>query len=232
MSMFGPTHSLPRLSRSNAGRETVLSVLDLGSSKVCCLVGRLVPREKGGAALPGRSHAIEIIGFGHHRSAGVKAGTIVDMDAAESAMRLAVDSAERSAGVTIDSVIVSTSAGRLGSRTFSSSITLDGSEVEPRDLRTVLHAGADHAVEDGRAVLHSLPIGYSLDGEHRVVEPVGLAGEELGVDMHVVTAQAAPLRNLEATINRLHLGVEAVAATPYASGLATLADDETRIGCA
>jgi cell division protein FtsA len=81
-------------------------------------------------------------------------------------------------------------------------------------------------------VMHSLPIGYSLDGNRGMHDPIGMLGETLGVDMHVVTADEAPLRNLELAINRCHLEVETVVATPYASGLAALVDDEAELGVA
>ena len=81
-------------------------------------------------------------------------------------------------------------------------------------------------------MLHSLPIGYSLDGDRGIRDPRGMLGETLGVDMHVVTADEAPLSNLELAINRCHLSVETVVATPYASGLAALVDDEAELGCA
>ena len=81
-------------------------------------------------------------------------------------------------------------------------------------------------------MLHSLPIGYSLDANRGVHDPIGMLGETLGVDMHVVTADEAPLSNLELAINRCHLEVETVVATPYASGLAALVDDEAELGVA
>ena len=96
----------------------------------------------------------------------------------------------------------------------------------------MLSAGGAHAASEGRVVLHSLPIGYSLDANRGVHDPIGMLGETLGVDMHVVTADEAPLSNLELAINRCHLEIETVVATPYASGLAVLVDDEAELGAA
>ena len=96
----------------------------------------------------------------------------------------------------------------------------------------MLGAGGAHSVSDGRMVLHSLPIGYALDANRGIHDPIGMLGETLGVDMHVVTADEAPLRNLELAINRCHLEIETVVATPYASGLAVLVDDEAELGVA
>ena len=220
MSLFRSSSDIAHLGKLSTSRATTLSVIDVGSSKICCMVARLTPRDES-SVLPGRSHNVEVLGFGHQRSQGIKSGVVVDMDLAERALRLAVDGAERSAGVTVDS-----------SDTFSSSVVLGGREAEASDVKAVLAAGYEHALEDQRIPLHALPIGYSLDKEHGIRDPLAMAGEELGVDMHVVSADYAPLRNLEACINRSHLSVDAMVAAPYASGLAALVDDEARMGCA
>jgi cell division protein FtsA len=223
--LLSPDRTKPRLP---ARRSMVVSVLDVGSSKVACLIARLKPRSAGDV-LPGRTHSVEVIGIGHQRSRGIKAGVVVDLDAAEQAIRQAVDAAERMAGVTIDSLIVNVSCGRLGSETYSASVDLSGEVGEP-DIARVLAAGRAHSVSPGRSVIHSLPIGYSLDGSRGVQDARGMVGQRLGVDMHFVTADEAPLRNLELCINRCHLTVEAMVATPYASGLAALVDDEAHLG--
>jgi cell division protein FtsA len=210
-------------------RSTVVSVLDVGSSKVCCLIARLKPRD--GEALKRRTHAVEVLGFASTRSRGIKSGMVVDLEEAEQAIRLAVDAAERMAEVTVGSLIVNLSCGRLKSETFSASAAVGG-PVSEADIQRVLGAGGAHSVSDGRMVLHSLPIGYSLDDNRGVHDPVGMIGETLGVDMHVVTADEAPLRNLELAVNRCHLEIETVVATPFASGLSTLVDDEAELGVA
>jgi cell division protein FtsA len=136
------------------------------------------------------------------------------------------------AGVTVESLIVSLSAGRLVSEAFSADISLGGHQVADGDIARVLRAGAEHALAAERSVVHSIPIGFSLDGENGVSDPRGMVGEKLGVNMHVVTAENGPVRNLELCVNRAHLSVEAAVATPYASGLAALVDDEAEMGCA
>ncbi|PWL16999.1 cell division protein FtsA [Falsochrobactrum shanghaiense] len=218
-------------SGSSGRKARLLTVLDVGSSKVCCVIARLRPHESG-PLLPGRTHRMEVLGIGHQRSRGVKSGVIIDLDAAEQSIRLAVDAAERMAGLTVDSLIVNISAGRLKSETFTASINLGGHEVEPTDIRRVLAAGAKQALAAERHLVHSLPVGYTLDGERGIRDPLGMLGDSLGVDMHVLTADSAPLRNLELCINRCHLSVEAIVATPYASGLSALVGDEAEMGAA
>jgi len=231
MSIISQYGLLPRMKPLSDKRSTVVSVLDIGTSKICCLIAKLRPRNAGEAIL-GRTHKIEVLGIGHQQSRGIKSGVIVNLDAAERAIRHTVDSAERMAGVTVDSLITNVSSGRLVSETFAADISLDGHAVEERDISQVLLAGAQHALAPERSVVHSIPIGYSLDGEHGIVNPLGMIGSKLGIDMHVLTAENAPLRNLELCVNRSHLSLEAMVATPYAAGLSALVEDEMRMGCA
>lgn len=231
MSVFGSSLGVPRMRPLSTKRSSVVSVLDIGSSKVVCMIGRLTPREES-QLLPGRTYRIEIVGIGHQKSRGMKAGVIADLDAVESAVRLAVDAAERMAGLTVESLIVNVSAGRLRSETYSGSIELGGHEVDASDLRKVLSAASQHSTSPDRVVVHSLPTAYTLDGERGIADPTGMYGDLLSVDMHLLSAERAPIKNLELCVNRAHLSVEAMVATPYASGLAALVDDETQMGCA
>ncbi len=228
MRLFGKTDQSPHgLSR----RSTVVSVLDVGSSKVACLIARLTPTVPG-EALRGRTHAIEVLGIGHQRSRGIKSGVVTNLEAAEQAIRCAVDAAERQAGVTVESLIVNVTCGRLASESYAASVALPGLEVADGDIHRVLAEGRRHSISEGRAAVHSLPIGYALDGEGGIADPRDMVGRRLGVDMHVVTGDAPPLANLELCINRCHLSVAAMVAAPYASGLSTLVDDESELGCA
>lgn len=231
MSFFRSSSMLPRLKPLSSKRPSIVTVLDIGSSKVVCMIGRLTPVDAV-ELLAGRTHKIEILGIGHQKSRGLKAGVIADMDAVESSVRLAVDAAERMAGVTVESLIVNVTAGRLNSETHAASVNLGGHEVAQADLNKVVSAATRQAHPYERAVLHSLPSGYTLDGERGVRDPRGMFGDILGVEMHVMSADRAPLKNLELCINRAHLSVEAMVATPYASGLAALVTDEAEMGCA
>ena len=96
----------------------------------------------------------------------------------------------------------------------------------------MLAAGNRHSMRDGRAVLHSLPIGYSIDGGNGIRDPRGMLGERFGVDMHVATTDIAAARNLMLAVERCHLSVEAMVASPYVAGLSVLADDEADLGAA
>jgi cell division protein FtsA len=212
-------------------RSVLVAALDVGTSKIACLIGRLrpCPPQEG---LPLRSHSAEVVGFGHTLARGMKAGTVIDLAEAEAAVRQCVDLAERSAKMQLDSVVISISAGRPASELISASIEVAGAAIGERDIARVLTAGSRHSARAGRAVLHSLPIGYLLDHARGIQDPRGMLAREFGIDMHVVTADASAAHNLMLAIERSHLAIEAMVASPYAAGLAALAADEAELGAA
>src|SRR5450432_210943 len=221
----------PRLRQIPPRRNAVLSVLDVGASKIVCLIARLTPTPASDQ-LRGRSHRCKVLGIGHQRSRGVKAGAIVDLDSAENAIRLAIDAAERMAGVEVESVIVNMSGGRLSSQLFNAKIHIGGKPVSDHDIHRVLEAASAASARSGRSVLHSLPTGFWIDSTHGVRDPKGMVGDELGAEMHVASCEAAAARNLMLAVERCHLRVDAFVATPYAAGLSTLVDDEAELGSA
>ena len=225
---FGLT---PKMKPVSLKRAAVVACLDIGTSKVVCLIARLEPHAPQDA-LRRRSHGVRLLAFAHTAASGMKAGSVIDLVEAEQMVRQAIDIAESTAGVELESVVVSMSGGRLGSERFIANIDLAGRAVTEADIGRVLAAASRHSVRDGRAVLHSLPIGYTVDAAAGIREPRGMLGHRLGVDMHMVTADVATVRNLMLTVERTHLSVEAMVASPYVAGLAALADDEADLGVA
>jgi len=219
----------PRMSPLSARRSAVVAALDIGTSKIACLIARLKPFAEG-EGMWGRTHSIDVIGAGFARSHGLKAGSVVDLARAEEAIRRAVDMAERSAGVEIASVVLAFGGGRIGSGSFAASVQLIGPTVEQVDISRVLDAASLHSIRDGRAVLHSLPTAYRLDRGGGIRDPRGMLGKNLSVDLHVVTADLPALKNLILCVERCHLSVEGVIAAPYAAGLSALSEDETEFG--
>jgi cell division protein FtsA len=198
----------------------LIAVLDVGSTKVCCLIAK-----------PDAEKGLKVVGVGHQVCRGVKAGAIVDMDETETSVRATVEAAEQMAGENIRGVTVNLSCGQPGSRLIAYEVSIAGHEVGASDLRRVLDpaAVADN-LPPGRETVHTIPVGYSIDGARGVHDPRGLRGEILGVNLHAISAASGPLRNLESAISRCHLEVDDKVVTPYASALATLVEDEKKLG--
>jgi len=212
-------------------RSAIVGVLDIGTHKVVCLVARLKPRQSKDV-LRLRTHSVDILGIGHTEARGMKGGTVVNLAQAEEAVRIAVEHAESAAGVELESVVVAVSAGRLSSELYEAAVNVTGGTIVDGDIARVLDAGSRHSVRGDRMVLHSLPIGFALDGVRGIREPRGMLASRFGVDMHVVTTDAGAARNLMLTIERCHIGVETMVAAPYVAALGVLADDEAELGAA
>ena len=216
---------------SRGKRQRIVAALDVGTSKICCLIARTAPApewmQKNGEALQ-----FEVLGFGHHRAEGLKAGMIAHLDSAEHCIRSAVDCAERMAGVTVEEVQVAVTCGRLKSETFSASVALPSTAVRHDDVMRLLAGGHQYAGREKRTVLHVLPMSYRLDENGGISDPHGMCGERLAVDMHAVTADDVAMRNLMLCVERCHLGVGGLVAAPYASALSVVTPDEAKLGVA
>src|ERR1700691_150791 len=129
----------PRMRALPARKSALLCALDIGTSKIVCLIARLDPVDPS-ECLRGRTHRCRVLGIGHQRSAGMKSGTIVDLDQAENAIRRAVDAAERMAGVQVESVILNVTGGRIGSQLYNAQVGIGGRGVNGADIQPGLHA--------------------------------------------------------------------------------------------
>lgn len=198
--------------------ETVC-ILDIGSSKVVCLIGR----EEAGLG-------VRLIGSGFGVSAGLKGGAVIDLEAAEAGIRTAVEKAERAAGLTVQDVRVNVALRSLRSKHMSVQTDFASGAVAERDLKRVMNSSLAEVSQPDYAILHAIPLNWQVDGEEGIKDPRGMYGKRLGVDMHFVMGGIGPLRNLAHCIERCHLQINSVTASPYASALAVLTEDERDLG--
>ncbi|KTF67576.1 cell division protein FtsA [Sphingomonas sp. HT-1] len=201
--------------------EGLITALDVGSSKVSALIAQ---RSEDGNLV--------VLGTGQRESRGVKRGYVADMRTTEIAIREAVEQAERIAGFNIEDVWVSFSAGGLVSSIVKLEADLGGHRVEQSDIDDLLRAGQDAIDPQGRMVLHAQPTRYTVDGLGGVKRPLGLHADRLGVDVHVVTTDGSPVRNLDLCVRSAHLEVRSIIAAPVATGLACLTEEERELGVA
>ncbi|WP_126172027.1 cell division protein FtsA [Altericroceibacterium xinjiangense] len=173
-----------------------------------------------------------VLGSGHRAAQGIKRGYVTDMAAATHAVRDAIERAEKLAGTSVSSVWVGCSGAGLASRINQVEIEIGGRRIEEDDVEHLLLAARDAIEPDGRMVLHAQPACYFLDGADGVANPRGLHAERLGVDIHVMLADGAPMRNVTEAVQNAHLEVEAVVASPLAAGYACLTPEERDLGVA
>ena len=210
--------------RLKTPRSGLLAAIDIGTSKICCLIARL---DKDGRP--------RVIGIGQQANHGVRNGAVTDMEATETAIVNAVHAAEQMAGETIEQVVINLSGGHPASSSVDVEVAIAGHAVGETDLKRALEQGHEAGLAGGlngdlRQLIHSIPVAYRIDGNRGIRDPRGLFGERLGVNIHFVTAASGAVRNLMACVERCHLQVIDVVVSSYASGLASLVDDEMALG--
>jgi cell division protein FtsA len=202
--------------------ERVMSVLDVGTGKVVCLICAFM---SGSEAVAPR-----LLGFGHQRSQGLKASVVTDMDAAEDAVRRAIQQAEAMAGIAVEQVFLSVACGRLKSSNLRASTTIPDGYVTAQAVEQLVTSGRRYVERDGRQLLHMNAVGYRVDGLGGISDPIGLTGHELSSDLHGVSIDQAPLRNLMHVVERCNVDVAGVVASPYASAIAATDQAERHEG--
>ncbi|MFC3173599.1 cell division protein FtsA [Novosphingobium bradum] len=204
----------PRITR-------VISAVNIGSFRISAIIAGIT-----------ETGELLVLGSAHRAAQGVKRGYVTDMAAATYAVRDAIERAEKQAQTGVGPVLIATAGAGLASQVAQVEVEIGGRRIEVDDMDHLLAAGREVIQPDGRMVLHAQPAHYTLDGAHGVASPKGLHAERLGVDIHVMLADGAPVRNLTEAVQQAHLEVEAVVGSPIATGHACLSAEERDLGVA
>ncbi len=208
----------PRMGRSSTG---TVAALDIGCSKITCLIGR---NDGSGP------RSFRILGAGRQQSRGFTGGTITDMEGLERAIRLAVEDAEREAGEQISNVMLGITGQKLASTLVTARIAIDGREINQKDVRRIQAQALAKVPARGEETLAAWPVAYRVDEQEGVREPQGMYANELSLLLSVVTAPKSVVKNLVECVGRAHIGVSALIPSSIASGAGTLIDDEIENG--
>jgi len=205
-------------SEATAFRTGLVAVLDVGSTKTVCLIGR---------AEPGN---LRVLGAALRESGGIKSATVTSIVEAEEAIREAVAAAENHADARIQNVLISVACGSPMSINARTAAALDGALVSDGHLHALLREARGRCQTEGYEVIHSAPTSYIVDEARGVHDPSGMFCQRIGVSMHAVGVKPSPLANLKLAVERCHLSVVGSLFSAYASGLSTLTDDEKQLG--
>ena len=200
-------------------RNDLITALDIGSTKICCFIAEL-----------GENGRARVIGIAHHASQGIKSGAIINMEDAQNAVIGAVNAAEQMAGTTIREVFVNVSCGAPANGEIDLQTSIGSGTIGDNELRKLFGETKFRDETPNRAMIHSIPVGYKIDGSNGVRNPRGMNGQTLGVHIRTVSVAANAIRNLDTCVNHCHLDVSSHVVSPYASGLACLVEDETDLG--
>ena len=209
----------PRQRRPGA-RAGVMGLIDIGSSKLCSYIARPKP-----------GHGFVLAGRGYQIAEGMRAGEIIDAEAAEASILAVINEAEQAAGEQLREIAVTWSGGRPRAQILRIERNLNGRTIGDEDLQWGLELARQQAQTRERAILHILPVEMRVDGGRALRDPRGLSGQTLEMIVSVVTVAVAPLRNLIACLNRCHLDVAEITTSAYAAGIGTLTADEVERGC-
>ncbi|MAC77522.1 MAG: cell division protein FtsA [Rhodobacteraceae bacterium] len=222
--------------RRMAMQRGVVAILDVGSSKIACLVlrfdgtGRLSEDNSIGS-LAGQT-GFRVVGAATTRSRGVQFGEITAMQETERAIRTALQAAQKMAEIRVDHVIACFSGAGPRSYGLDARVELEGQVVTENEIARVLAACEVPDYGPGREVLHAQPVNFALDHRSGLSDPRGQLGQELAVDMHMLTVDATAVQNLAHCIKRCDLELAGIASSSYMSGVSALVEDEQELGAA
>ena len=205
--------------RAKAG--SLVAALDIGSTKVACLIGRTDPLVPTG---------YQFLGGGRQQSRGFECGRITDIEALERSIRLAVEDAEREAGERVERVVLGVAGPNLQSELTHVDMSLGGREVTMRDVRKLWALAISKQTPRDRELLAAFPVGYRIDDQEDVAEPVGMIGDVLMATMHLVSAPKSLMSNLRECLHRAHLEIEQIVPSAITSASGSLIEDEVDNG--
>mgnify|MGYP003378237627 FL=1 len=222
--------------RRAAMQRGVIAILDVGTSKIACLILRFdgenrLSEAEGVGPMAGQSQ-FRIIGAATTRSRGVRFGEISVMNETERAIRTAVQAAQKMANVRVDHVIASFSGAEPRSYGLAGEWDLQDSVVTEQDVARVLAACDVPDLGPGREVLHAHPVNFALDHRTGLGDPRGQLGQRLACDMHLLSVEGAAIQNLLYCIKRCDLELAGIASSAYVSGVSSLVEDEQELGAA
>ncbi len=193
--------------------------LDIGTSKVVCIVGELSPEGD-----------VEIVGIGSHPSRGLKKGVVVNIESTVQSIQRAVEEAELMAGCQINAVYAGIAGSHIRSLNSHGIVAIRDREVFRPDIERVIDAAQAVAIPADQKILHILPQEYVIDAQEGVKEPLGMSGVRLEAKVHLVTCAVNAAQNIEKCIRKCGLEVDDIILEQLASGYAVLTEDEKDLG--
>src|SRR5438445_2957231 len=201
--------------------EPVLVAVDIGTTKVCVLIGELTAR--GG---------VDVIGIGQAPSDGLRKGVVVDIDRTVQSVASAVEAAERLSGLKVRSAFVGISGSHIGSQNSRGMVAVSSRQhdVQREDTVRAIEAARAVSIPNTREILHVIPRGYVVDGQDGVRDPIGMSAVRLEVETHIVTAATSFVQNLSKCVQRAGVEIEELVLGPLATAEATLTNEDRELG--
>ena len=203
----------------NKKENDYVVALDIGTSKVVCLIGQLTD-----------SHAVEIVALGSYPSSGLKKGVVVNIDATTDAIQKSMDQAKNSFDGKLKNVYVGIAGNHIKSLNSHGIVGIKDKEVTPFDIDRVIEAAQAVAIPSDQKVLHVLPQEFVIDDQDSIREPLGMSGVRLESHVHLVTCANNAIQNIEKCVKRCGITLDGFVLEQLASSYSVLSDDEKELG--
>jgi len=194
--------------------------LDVGSTKICVVVARIVEDK------------VSIIGIGSHPSTGLRKGVVVNIDSTVNSIKKALEEAELMAGIKIAGCLAGIAGAHIKSFNSNGVVAVKDKEVRKDDISRAIDAAKAVAIPADRDLLHVIPQEFIVDDQDGIKDPVGMSGVRLEVKVHIVTGSIASAQNIVKCCYLSGLSVDDLILSQIASAEATLTPEETEIGVA
>lgn len=201
------------------GEDDLVVGLDIGTSKVVAIVGRIL-----------EDNTLEILGIGSNPSRGLKKGVVINIDATVQAIRLAVEEAGVMSDCQINSVITGIAGNHVKSLNSNGIVGIKDGEVKVFDVEKVIEAAKAVAIPADQKIIHVLPQEFKIDDQGGIKEPLGMSGVRLEANVHMVTGSVSAAQNIVNCVRRCNLEVEDMILEQLASSYAVLSEDEKELG--
>ena len=204
-------------------QERVIVGIDVGTTKICVLVGEL-----------DRDGKLNIVGVGTCPSQGLRRGVVVNIEETVTSIAAALDRAERLSGKRITSATVGIAGSHISSENSKGFVAISPShrDIEPNDISRAVEVARAIAIPANREMIHVIPRSYVVDGQEGIKNPIGMSGFRLEVEAHIITGSVSSMHNLIKCVQKAHVDIEDLVLEPLASGYAVLEDGETDLGVA
>jgi len=202
-------------------KDELIVGLDIGTSKVCTVVGELNENDQ-----------IEIVGIGKNPSLGIKKGVIIDLDQAIQSIKQSIESAERMSGIRINSTFVSIAGNHISSLNSKGVIAIsnDSPEITENDIHKVIEAAKAGVVSSERELIHALSQEFIVDGQSGIADPLGMSGARLECKVHIITDSIIAVQNLIKSIEGSSLSIDEVIFGALAASNVVLSNAEKELG--
>ncbi len=201
--------------------DRIVTAIDVGTTKICVLIGQQLSDGE-----------VELLGIGKVPSEGLKKGVVVDMAKTIRSIKQAVEEAQLMANVKVDSAVVGVSGAHIQSRNAYGAVPISKKGVTREDIASVIATAQAIPLAEGQKILHVLPQSYSIDGQDRIQDPLGMFGIRLEVQIHMITGSVTSVQNLVSCCEQAGVQVEDLILEQLASAQAVLNKDERELGVA